>query len=132
MLKKKLTILIIISLIILLIKVNFFLNISQILTVKYDERISNVYGFCEREGIGYVKFLKKKFEINGKIDLINSLEQNNNNSGKWAIYNSNYHESEKSDYLIIINYKKIINKVNLDNFKIIHNHQDCYLLLKND
>jgi len=132
MLKKKLNILILISLLILLIKINFFFNISQILTVKYDKRISNVYGFCEREGIGYVNFLKKKFKINGKIDLINSLKINNNNSGNWAIYNSNYNESEKSDYLIIINHKKISNKVNLNDFKIIHNHEDCYLLLKND
>ena len=129
---KKINILLIISLLILLIKSNFFYNISEILNVKYDQRISNVYGFCEREGIGYVNFLKKKFNINEKIDLINSLERNNNNSGNWAIYNSNFNESEKSDYLIIINHKKISNKVNLNNFKIIHNHEDCYLLLKND
>ena len=130
--KKNLNVLIIIFLGILLIKINFFSNIAQIMTFKYDKRISNIYGFCEREGIGYVNFLKKKFNINKKIDLINSLERNNNNSGNWAIYNSNFNESEKSDYLIIINHKKISNKVNLNNFKIIHNHEDCYLLLKND
>ena len=60
--------------------------------------------------IGYINFLKKRFKINGKISLINSLERNNNNSGNWAIYNSNYKESEESDYLIIINHKKIDNK----------------------
>ena len=132
MLKKKLDTILIISLIILFLKINFFKDISQVLTVKYNERISNVYGFCEREGIGYVNFIKEKFKFNKKIDLINSLKRNSNNSGNWAIYNTNYHESERSDYLIVINYKKIIDKVNLDNFKIIHNHKDCYFLLRND
>ena len=132
MLKKKLDTILIISLIILFLKINFFKDISQVLTVKYNERISNVYGFCEREGIGYVNFIKEKFKFNKKIDLINSLKRNSNNSGNWAIYNTNYHESERSDYLIVINYKKISDKVNLDNFKIIHNHKDCYFLLRND
>jgi len=132
MLKKKLDTILIISLIILFLKINFFKDISQVLTVKYNERISNVYGFCEREGIGYVNFIKEKFKFNKKIDLINSLKRNTNNSGNWAIYNTNYHESERSDYLIVINYKKISDKVNLDNFKIIHNHKDCYFLLRND
>ena len=132
MLKKKLDTILIISLIILFLKINFFKDISQVLTVKYYERISNVYGFCEREGIGYVNFIKEKFKFNKKIDLINSLKRNTNNSGNWAIYNTNYHESERSDYLIVINYKKISDKVNLDNFKIIHNHKDCYFLLRND
>ena len=132
MLKKKLDTILIISLIILFLKINFFKDISQVLTVKYNERISNVYGFCEREGIGYVNFIKEKFKFNKKIDLINSLKRNSNNSGNWAIYNTNYHESERSDYLIVINYKKISDKVNLNNFKIIHNHKDCYFLLRND
>ena len=96
----------------------------------YDERISNVYGFCDKEGIGYVNFIKKKFKINGKIKLINSLKQNNNNSGEWAVYNSNFLKKDKSDYLILINHKKFKVKYNLDNFKILHNFEDCYFLTK--
>ena len=132
MLKNKLNIVLIISLIFLLFKINFFNEISQILTVKYTKRISSVYGFCEREGIGYVNFIKEKFKIDKKIDLINSLKRNNNNSGKWAIYNTNFSENDKSDYLIVINYKKLSNKIDLNQFKIIHNFDDCYLLEKND
>ena len=132
MLKNKLNIALIISFIFLLLKINFFNEISQILTVKYTKRVSNVYGFCEREGIGYVNFIKEKFKIDKKIDLINSLKKNNNNSGKWAIYNTNFSENDKSDYLIVINYKKLSNKIDLDQFKIIHNFEDCYFLEKND
>ena len=132
MVKKKIFFLLIISLLILLFKINFFNNISQILNVKYIKRISNVYGFCEREGIGYVNFIREKFKVDKKIDLINSLKRNNNNSGKWAVYNTNFSENEKSNYLIVINYKKLSNEIDLDQFKIIHNFGDCYFLEKND
>ena len=127
---KKINILLIISLLILLIKSNFFHNISEILRVKYDQRISNVYGFCEREGIGYVNFVKKKFKVNQKIDLINSLKRNNYNSGNWAIYDTNFLENDKSDYLIVINYEKLSKKIDLNQYKIIHNTEDCYFLEK--
>ena len=132
MLKNKLNIALIISLLFLLLKISFFNDISQILNVNYTKRISNVYGFCEREGIGYVNFIKEKFNVDKKIDLINSLKRNNNNSGKWAIYNTNFSENDKSDYLIVINYKKLSNKIDLNKFKIIHNFEDCYFLEKND
>ena len=132
MLKNKINIALIILLLFILFKINFFNDISQILNVNYTKRISNVYGFCEREGIGYVNFIKEKFNVDKKIDLINSLKRNNNNSGKWAIYNTNFLENDKSDYLIVINYKKLSNKIDLDKFKIIHNFEDCYFLEKND
>jgi hypothetical protein len=132
MLKKKIYFLLIISVLILLFKINFLNNISQILTIKYIKRISNVYGFCEREGIGYVNFIREKFKVDKKIDLINSLKRNNNNSGKWAVYNTNFSENDKSDYLIVINYKKLSNEIDLDQFKIKHNFEDCYFLEKND
>ena len=130
MLKNKLNITLIILFLILLFKIDFFNDISQTATVKYSKRISNVYGFCEREGIGYLNFIKEKFKFDKKINLINSLKQNNNNSGKWATYNTNFLESDKSDYLIVINYKKLSNEINLDQYEILHNFEDCYFLEK--
>ena len=71
---------------------------------------------------------------------------NNNNDGKWATHNTDFSESDKSGYLIVINHKKLSNrinldrnvpfsynfKINLDQFKILHNFNDCYFLKKND
>ena len=128
--KKKIIFFLLIFSIVILLKVNFTQGIYQMLNSTYLERISNVYGFCDREGIGYVRFLQKKFNLDKKIDLINSLKQNNNNSGQWAIYNTNFDENQKPYYLIVINYKKITNKVDLNGFKILHNFEDCYLLSK--
>ena len=128
--KNNLYLIIIIFLFLIAYKINLLKSVHDLFMNNYDERISNVYGFCDKEGIGYVNFIKKKFKINGKIKLINSLKQNNNNSGEWAVYNSNFLKKTKSDYLILINHKKFKIKYDLDNFKILHNYKDCYFLTK--
>ena len=113
-------------------KTNFLRSLHDLFIISYDDRISNTYGFCEKEGIGYVNFIKKNFNIDGKIKLRNSLKQNNNNSGEWSVYNSNFSEKLEFDYLIIINFEKLNKKFNLNNYKILHNFKDCYFLTKND
>ena len=121
-----------ILLILIVYKTNFLRSLHDLFMISYDDRISNTYGFCEKEGIGYVNFIKKNFNIDGKIKLRNSLKQNNNNSGEWSVYNSNFSEKLEFDYLIIINFEKLNKKFNLNNYKILHNFKDCYFLTKND
>lgn len=128
--KNNLYLIIIIFLFLIAYKINLLKSLHDLFMSNYDERITNVYGFCDKEGIGYVNFIKKNFRIDGKIKLINSLKQNNNNSGEWAVYNSNFIKKIKSDYLILINHEKFKIKYNLDNYKILHNFQDCYFLTK--
>ena len=108
MIKKKniFNLFILILFILIVFKVNFLKSLHNLILSNYDNRISKVYGFCDREGIGYVNFIKKNFEINGKIKIQNSLKQNNNNSGKWSVYNTNYLEKTVPKYLILINHKK--------------------------
>jgi len=121
-----------ILLILIVYKTNFLRSLHDLFIISYDDRISNTYGFCEKEGIGYVNFIKTNFNIDGKVDIKNSLKGNNNNSGEWAVYNSNFSEKIESKYLILINYEKIKEKFNLNNYKILHNFEDCFFLIKND
>ena len=114
-----------------LIKINFPKNLFELVDINLDKRISNVYGFCEKEGIGYVNFIKKKFNIKEKLTLVNSLKKNNNNSGKWAIYDPKISENEVSKYLIIINLNSLKKKIDLNDYDIIHNFKDCYYLRRN-
>tara|TARA_B100000900_G_scaffold123277_1_gene103987 strand:- start:2590 stop:2982 length:393 start_codon:yes stop_codon:yes gene_type:complete len=130
MTKNKLLILISIIFIMIILKTNFFQNFLNLVNLNFQKRISKVYGYCDREGIGYVKFIREKFGKDKKIDLINSLQRNNNNSGAWSIYNTNVDETKPSEYLIIINYNKLDNKINLNNFDILHKFEDCYFLKK--
>jgi hypothetical protein len=122
-----------ILLLLIIYKTNLLRSIHDLFIISYDDRISSIYGFCDKEGIGYVNFIKKNFDIDGKIEIKNSLKPNNsNNSGEWSVYNSNFSEKIKSDYLIIINYEKIKKNFNLNDYKILHNFKDCFLLTKND
>jgi len=113
-------------------KTNFLRSLHDLFIISYDDRISNTYGFCEKEGIGYVNFIRKNFDIDGKIKIRNSLKQNNNNSGEWSVFDSNFSEKVKSDYFIIINYEKLKINFDLNDYKILHNFKDCYFLTKND
>ena len=130
--KNNLYLIMIILLFLVAYKINFLKSLHDLTIVGYDDRINNTYGFCDKEGVGYVNFIKKNFDIDGKIKIKNSLKRNNNNSGEWSVYNSNFSEKKKSDYLIIINYEKLKKKFNLKNYKILHNFKDCYFLTLND
>lgn len=125
--KKKYILFLIIPMFFLIIKLNFFKNLYFIFLDSFEERISKVYGFCEDEGIGYLNFVKKNFEINKKIRLINSLERNNNNSGNWATFNTKFNQKDEVGFLIIINNNKV-NYLIDDEHEVIHNYKDCYLL----
>ena len=43
-----------------LIQTNFFRNFYELTNLTYDERINNAEGFCEKSGVGYINFIKKK------------------------------------------------------------------------
>ena len=62
-----------ILLILIVYKTNFLRSLHDIFIISYNDRISNTYGFCEKEGIGYVNFIKKNFNIDGKIEIKNSV-----------------------------------------------------------
>ena len=129
--KNNLYLIIMILLFLIVYKTNFLRSLHDVFNISYDDRISNIYGFCDKEGIGYVNFIKKNFDIDDKIEIKNSLK-GSNNSGEWSVYNSNFSEKIKSKYLIIINHKKIKEKFNLSDYKILHNFKDCFFLNKND
>ena len=113
-----------ILLILIIYKTNFLRSLHDLVILSYDDRISNTYGFCDREGIGYVNFIKKNFNIEGKIKIRNSLKPNNYNSGEWSVYNSNFSEKLEFDYLILINFEKLKKEFDLNNFKILNNFKD--------
>jgi hypothetical protein len=130
--KNNLYLIIAILLLLIVYKNNFLRSLHDLIILSYDDRISNTYGFCDKQGIGYVNFIKKNFNIDGKIKIRNSLKQNNYNSGEWSVYNSNFSEKLEFDYLILINYEKFNKEFDLNDFQILHNFKDCYFLIKND
>jgi len=126
--KNKIFILLMILFLYFLIKVNFLRNLYEVIFLNHEERISKVYGFCENEGVGYINFIKNKFDIKEKIILINAKKSPH----QWSVYNTKFKEVDSAKHFIIINYKKVKNKINFKNYKILNKINDCYYVVKND
>ena len=126
-------ILLVILIIFFSIKIDFFKSFYNIFSKNYDERIRIVYDFCFEEGIGYLRYIKKKFNIKDNPKIINYVHVPNNN---WAIINTNT-INKKSDKIIFLNYpgseKKIeLQKIknNLYEFKDVEFYKDKYSKIK--
>ena len=126
--KKKSQVLVLLILIIICgINTNFFRNFAEIILHKFDDRIVNRYGYCTGESIGYLLYLKKKYEIKNNPKIINYAHTPNVN---WAIINTkNINKSSKK--LILLNYPGSELKINL---KKINNNlfelSDAYFFSK--
>ena len=108
--KKKSQVLVLLILIIICgINTNFFKNFAEVILHKFDDRIVNRYGFCSGESIGYLLYLKKKYEIKNNPKIINYVHTPSVN---WAIINTkNINKSSKK--LILLNYPGLELKINL-------------------
>ena len=131
--KKNKNILLVILIIFFSVEVDLFKNFYNIFSKNYDERMNIVYDFCFEEGIGYLRYIKKKFNINDNPTIINYAHVPNNN---WAIINTNA-INKKSDKIIFLNYpgseKKIeLHKIknNLYEFKDVEFYKDKYSKIK--
>ena len=117
-------------LILLFIAVNFkiFEKIYIMHSKNYNERLLVAYGYCDKEGYGFVKN-----NINNEI--INSGYQIKNDgdfpSIKGFFYNFK-RDVNKNTYVFLINQNSAIEDDYLKNYEIIKKEENCYLLKKND
>ena len=99
--KKNLQILVLLILIIICgINTNFFRNLAEVVLYRYDDRIINKYGFCSEESIGYLLYLKKKYEIKDNPKIVNYIHTPQVN---WAIINTKI-INKNSKKFILLNY----------------------------
>ena len=126
-------ILLVILIIFFSVKIDFFKNFYNIFSKNYDERMEIVYDFCSGEGIGYLRYIRKKFNINDFPKIVNYDHVPNSN---WAMISANT-INKKSDKIIFLNYpgheKKIkLYKIknNLYEFKDVEFYKDKYSKIK--
>ena len=67
---------------------------------KFDDRIINKYGYCSGESIGYLLYLKKKYQIKDNPKIVNYIHTPRVN---WAMVNTNI-INKNSKKLIFLNY----------------------------
>ena len=82
------------------IKTNFFRNLAEVALYKFDDRITNKYGYCSGESIGYLLYLKKKYQIKDNPKIVNYIHTPRVN---WAIINTEI-VGKNSKKLILLNY----------------------------
>ena len=92
--------LVIICLFFLLDKTNFIKDFYRV--VKFDEhsRIVDKYGYCGGESIGYLKYLKQKYNFKSNPKIINYIHSP---SSLWSIYDTNLSNLD-SKFEILINH----------------------------
>ena len=95
-----LKIIILLLIVFLLLFSNFFKNIQNILTNDFNKRVENVYGFCGNESIGYLKYIKKKYQLYDNPKIINYTHTPN---VSWAIFDPKNINKETKN-LILLNY----------------------------
>ena len=95
----------------------------------YNERLALAYGYCDKEGYGFVKknlddrIIKSNFKIENKDDFPSI-------KGFFYKFNNNI---VNETYIFLINQKKTdMSKNYLENYRILKNEGNCYLLKKND
>ena len=95
-------------------KINLIKNFSEIVNLNLNKRLENIYGYCDGESIGYLKYIKKEFKLNANPEIINFSHTPPN---LWSIYEAKF-QNYKSNKKIILNYpgEKIqVNLVSLGN-----------------
>ena len=92
---KKISQLLVLTILIIIcgINTNFFKNFTEVILHKFDDRIVNRYGFCSGESIGYLLYLKKKYEIKNNPKIINYAHTPSVN---WAIINTKNNSARTS------------------------------------
>ena len=98
--KNSQTLILLILIIIFSINTNFYKNLYEIISHKFDNRITKTYGYCNGESIGYLLSIKKKYQINDNPKIINYIHTPRVN---WAIINTKK-INQKSNKLIFLNY----------------------------
>ena len=98
--KKSQIVLLLILIIFTGISSNFFRNLAEVALHKFDDRIIHNYGYCSDESIGYLLYLKKKYQIKDNPKIVNYVHVADAN---WAIVNTKIID-KNSEKFILLNY----------------------------
>lgn len=79
---------------------NLFRKAYNIANFTYENRISKASGFCSKDSVGYLIYLKKKFNFNFNPAVYNY--EDSVPSSNWAIYDNNL--KDDLNHKILLNY----------------------------
>ena len=111
-------------------------NLYSILNWSYEERMTQNYGFCEKESWGFYNYVSKKFRLKKEeINLINDQGF----ATPERLFGKKRSDLKDVKYFMILNFQSINNKSIfqkkydfLKNYKIKYQFNNCYLFEFND
>ena len=110
-----------ILLLFLLTQSNFFLNIYTLIKHPFKDRMIANYGYCNRQGYGFIDQFKTKYNLSNNSKIIN---KNDFPSSYWFI--DQFGEIKDYEYIIHIDSNELISNEN-----ILEQNFNCYII-KND
>ena len=114
-------------------------NVYSIKQRDLEQRLERAYGYCDKDGYGFVKYIFDKYEIKDKFPIYYNLDIS---PGIYGIFQE-YKNDLDEDKIIIINFKenlkeeiyhqKIMNndkKINLKQYSLLERNGNCYFFSK--
>ena len=129
--QKNKIILTVLSILFILLFFKTFLNVYVIQRNDYATRLKNNYGYCDKQGYGFVNSTINKHKIKNNVRIINNYKS----LGAIDALFYNFNEVYNENYLILLNYKNNDSSIIFNNVKyeILENYNNqCFLVKKND
>jgi hypothetical protein len=111
---------------------DFFKNFYFITKLSYKERLLKQYNFCGYESLGFLNYLKEKYNFDRKVKIINF-----GNSPDPSWFYSDLQDSVDNEKIIILSYGRnrerfssLYNAYDLRKYRVIENIESCYFLKK--
>jgi hypothetical protein len=125
-------VLIIFIFLIIIKQTSFFKNNYFILKNSYHERLLKAYDFCGYESLGFLDFIKKKYNIDYKIKIVNF---GNSPSPNWFF--NDLIGVENKERVIFLSYGSnrerfahLYEVYDLKKYKVLENIESCYFAIK--
>jgi len=123
------SILILLTIFFILIFFKTFNNVYVIERNNYEKRLTKNYGYCDKQGYGFVRSTVNKNKIKENIRIINNFKSLAAIDVLFYNFNKNYNEN----YLILLNYENKTSPIIFNNiiYEIFDNYNNqCFLLKK--
>tara|TARA_Y100000591_G_C21716388_1_gene636344 strand:- start:29 stop:451 length:423 start_codon:yes stop_codon:yes gene_type:complete len=113
-------------------------NSYLLLKRPFEERMISNYGYCDKEGYGYVKYIIENYNIDNNLTIINK----NPSPGIYSLLKLK--NDKNDDKIVLINFPETIDGnifdqqikkywsdesyIDISKFKLIHQYGNCYYL----
>ncbi len=105
----------------------FFESAYIVIINNYDSRLIKNYGYCEKSSYGFIKYIKKKYNLKKNIKIVN---EETHPSSQLFLHKPKV--DYDNNYLILLNYNDYSSMIDINDYTVIDKFKNCLFLKKND